>query len=188
MCQTHALWYEMTPLFQDLLVQSFSPNVFFLCHCYWLNLKHMDIQKNQKMSCSVYHPATSTTSNEGLFRSLSLWLTDVTSSKGDNQLLGLGALWTWFGDHVLVQGLYCALKAGKLHHCVGDLSGPQWNQAFVESAHTHTQESNQSQVTNMKMKKNRLKKKDLSSTSHKHTRKPDHTRTNLHALYCLERP
>jgi hypothetical protein len=71
---------------------------------------------------------------------------NVTSSKGDNQLLSLGALGTRLGNNVpktqfhfnnksqkikdlisLVDEFDCPLKAGKLHHGIWDLPHPQWH-------------------------------------------------------------
>lgn len=63
-----------------------------------------------------------------------LVLTDVAGHEGDHQLLGLGALAAGLGDDVLVEQLHGALKAGKLHHCVGDLPHPQRNHTLVEAA------------------------------------------------------
>lgn len=59
--------------------------------------------------------------------------TDVSSGKSDNQLLGFGAFRTWLGHNKLIQSFHRALKAGKLHHRVGDLTSPQGDQAFVET-------------------------------------------------------
>lgn len=63
-----------------------------------------------------------------------LVLTDVAGHEGDHQLLGLGALAAGLGDDVFVEQLHGALKAGKLHHGVGDLPHPQRNHTFVEAA------------------------------------------------------
>jgi len=61
---------------------------------------------------------------------------DVTGSKGDHQLFRLGAFITRLGDDILVEGFDGLLKAGKLHHGVGDLSAPQGHQTLVEAIHT----------------------------------------------------
>ena len=50
---------------------------------------------------------------------------DVTSSEGDHELLGLGALSSWLGHNVLVEGLDGLFEAGELHHCVWNLPHPQ---------------------------------------------------------------
>merc|ERR1719452_79735 len=47
---------------------------------------------------------------------------DVSGGEGDNELLRLGALGSGLGHNVLVDGLHSPLKAGELHHGVGDLS------------------------------------------------------------------
>lgn len=60
-------------------------------------------------------------------------LTNITSSECDHQLFWLVALWAWFWHNIFIQGLQGPLKAGELHHGVGDLSRPQWNQSFVET-------------------------------------------------------
>jgi len=57
---------------------------------------------------------------------------DVTSCECDHQLFGLVALSAGFGHDKLVEGLHSALKAGKLHHGVRDLSAPQRHQALVK--------------------------------------------------------
>jgi len=59
----------------------------------------------------VRHDGTEDTSN-------------LTSCECHYQLLRLAALFTWLGDHILVQCLHSTLKAGKLHHGVGDLATP----------------------------------------------------------------
>ena len=61
---------------------------------------------------------------------------DVSGSEGDNELLGLGALGPGLGDHVGINGLHSPLKAGELHHGVGDLSAPQGDQGLVEAIDT----------------------------------------------------
>merc|ERR1719310_2136720 len=61
---------------------------------------------------------------------------NITSSKGDHQLLGLVALSPGLGDNILIQSLNSSLEAGKLHHGVGDLSSPQRNQGLVETIDT----------------------------------------------------
>ena len=58
---------------------------------------------------------------------------NVSSSEGHHQLLGLAALCPGLGHHVLVQSLHCPLEAGELHHGVGDLSAPEWDQRLVET-------------------------------------------------------
>merc|ERR1719145_574854 len=58
---------------------------------------------------------------------------DVASGEGDNQLFSLGALGPWLGDHVVVERHDGLLKAGKLHHGVGDLPAPQGHQGLVEA-------------------------------------------------------
>lgn len=63
-----------------------------------------------------------------------LVLTNVAGHEGDHQLLGLGALAAGLGDNILVEQLHGALKAGKLHHGVGDLPHPQRNHTLVEAA------------------------------------------------------
>jgi len=60
---------------------------------------------------------------------------DVTSGKGDNQLFRLGAFITRLGDNILIEGFHGLLKAGELHHGVGDLSAPQGHQTLVEAVH-----------------------------------------------------
>jgi hypothetical protein len=59
-------------------------------------------------------------------------LTNVTSGECDDQLLTLGALCSWLGHNIFVESLQGALKAGELHHGVGNLSRPQWHKALVE--------------------------------------------------------
>lgn len=61
---------------------------------------------------------------------------NVTCSKGHHQLLRLGTLVSGLRHHVLVECLHGALKTGKLHHCVGDLTAPQWHNTLVESPKT----------------------------------------------------
>ena len=61
---------------------------------------------------------------------------NVTSSEGHHQLLGLAALGTWLGHHVLVDGLHGPLETRELHHGVGDLSAPQRNQRLVEAVNS----------------------------------------------------
>ena len=61
---------------------------------------------------------------------------DVSGGEGDNELLRLGALGSRLGHNVLVDGLHSPLKAGELHHCVGDLSAPQGHQGLVEAIDT----------------------------------------------------
>ena len=61
-------------------------------------------------------------------------LTNVPGHKSDHQLLSLGALTAGLGHHVLVEQLHGALKAGKLHHGVGDLPEPQWVHTLIEPA------------------------------------------------------
>ena len=58
---------------------------------------------------------------------------DVSGGEGDNELLRLRALGSGLGHYVLVDGLHCPLKAGELHHGVGDLSAPQGDQRLVEA-------------------------------------------------------
>ena len=58
---------------------------------------------------------------------------NVTSSEGDNQLFGLGAVGSWLGHNVLVQKFNCPFEAGELHHGVRDLSAPQWYEGLVEA-------------------------------------------------------
>ena len=58
---------------------------------------------------------------------------NVASGEGDNQLFSLGALGPWLGDHVVVERNDGLLKAGKLHHGVGDLPAPQGHQGLVEA-------------------------------------------------------
>jgi len=59
--------------------------------------------------------------------------TDISSNERDNELFSLGAVSSRLGYHKLVQSFDSALKAGKLHHRVGDLTTPQRNKALVES-------------------------------------------------------
>merc|ERR1719471_2295813 len=61
---------------------------------------------------------------------------DVTGGEGDDQLLGLAALISWFRHHIGIKGLYGSLKTGKLHHGVWDLTTPQGNERLVESVKT----------------------------------------------------
>ena len=58
---------------------------------------------------------------------------NVTSSEGDNQLFGLGAVCSWLRHNVLVQKFNCPFEAGELHHGVRDLSAPQWYEGLVEA-------------------------------------------------------
>ena len=60
-------------------------------------------------------------------------ITNVTSGEGNNQLLGFSTFWSWFGNHKFIQSFHGPLKAGKLHHGVGDLSSPERHQSFVNS-------------------------------------------------------
>lgn len=60
-------------------------------------------------------------------------LTNVTSHEGDHQLLAFAALAAGFRNSVLVEQLNSALKAGKLHHGVGNLSHPQRNHTLIET-------------------------------------------------------
>ena len=48
-------------------------------------------------------------------------------------LFTLGAVSAGLGHNIFVQHLDGALKAGKLHHSVGDLSAPQGDDALVET-------------------------------------------------------
>ena len=66
-------------------------------------------------------------------RGLQAILTDVTGREGDDQLLRLGALAAGLGHGILVEQLHRALKAGELHHGVGDLPHPQRNHTLVEA-------------------------------------------------------
>lgn len=81
---------------------------------------------------------------------------NVTSGKGDNQLLALGAVSAWLGYHIpggrqstdlvggkwkmlmqcnlLVKQLHSTLEASELHHGVWDLTHPQWHQTLVEGS------------------------------------------------------
>lgn len=59
---------------------------------------------------------------------------DVSGDKGDNELLGLGALGSWLRHNVLVESLDGLLEAGELHHGVRDLSHPEWWESLVESS------------------------------------------------------
>lgn len=63
-------------------------------------------------------------------------LTDVTSDKGDDELLWFAALTPWFGDNIFVEHFYSPLEAGELHHGVGDLPHPQGNHTFIEPGQT----------------------------------------------------
>lgn len=62
-----------------------------------------------------------------------LTLTDVTGHEGDDQLLGFAALAAGLRNHVLVEQLHSALKAGELHHGVRDLPHPQGSHTLVET-------------------------------------------------------
>jgi hypothetical protein len=57
---------------------------------------------------------------------------DVTSGKGDHQLLATGALGSWLGNDVLVDGLDGLLEAGELHHGVRNLSHPEGLESLEE--------------------------------------------------------
>jgi len=57
---------------------------------------------------------------------------DVTGGKGDHQLLALGALGSWLGYDVLVDGFDSLLKATELHHGVWDLTEPEWLETLEE--------------------------------------------------------
>lgn len=63
-------------------------------------------------------------------------LTNVTSRKGHDQLLRFGALTAGLRDNILVEHLHSSLKAGKLHHGVGDLPHPQGSHSFIETGIT----------------------------------------------------
>merc|ERR1719420_67297 len=58
---------------------------------------------------------------------------NVTSCKGDNQLFTFGAFSSWFWNYIGINSLNGSLKAGKLHHCVRNLSAPQRNNRFVKA-------------------------------------------------------
>merc|ERR1719317_768421 len=58
---------------------------------------------------------------------------NVASGEGDNQLFTLGAFSPWLGDNVVVESHHGLLKAGKLHHGVGDLPDPQGHQGLEEA-------------------------------------------------------
>lgn len=60
-------------------------------------------------------------------------LTNVTCHEGDHQLLRFGALTAGLGNSILIEQLHCALEAGKLHHCVGDLPHPQGHHTLIET-------------------------------------------------------
>ena len=59
---------------------------------------------------------------------------DVTSGKGDHELLATGALVSWLGNDVLVDGLDGLLEAGELHHGVRNLSHPEGLESLVEGS------------------------------------------------------
>ena len=58
---------------------------------------------------------------------------NVTSSECYDELLALGALGAGLGHNVGVQQLHGTLKAGKLHHCVRNLTSPQGAERLVET-------------------------------------------------------
>ena len=58
---------------------------------------------------------------------------NVTSGKGDHQLLALGAISTRLGHNIGVQSLDGLLEAGELHHGVRNLTSPQGHKRLVES-------------------------------------------------------
>ena len=58
---------------------------------------------------------------------------NVTSSKGNDELFSLWTFSPWFGNDICVQGFNSSLKASKLHHSVWNLTSPQRNQRFVET-------------------------------------------------------
>merc|ERR1711917_210700 len=57
---------------------------------------------------------------------------NVTSSEGNHQLFGLGALVTWLWNNIVVKGDNSFFEASELHHCVWDLSHPKWFQSLEE--------------------------------------------------------
>ena len=73
-------------------------------------------------------------------------LTDVTCHEGYNQLLGFAALTAGLGNNILVEQLHSSLKAGKLHHGVGDLPHPQGNYTLIETG-VNSSEEERRQVT-----------------------------------------
>lgn len=60
-------------------------------------------------------------------------LTNVTSHKGDDQLLSFAALTAGLGNNILVEQLHSSLEAGELHHGVGDLPHPQGHYTLIET-------------------------------------------------------
>ena len=59
---------------------------------------------------------------------------DVTSGKGDHELLASGALVSWLGNDVLVEGLDGLFETGELHHGVRNLSHPEGLKSLEEGA------------------------------------------------------
>ena len=58
---------------------------------------------------------------------------DVAGSKRHHQLLWLAEGVSRNRDNVLVEELHRSLKGSKLHHCVRNLSHPQWGQPLEET-------------------------------------------------------
>lgn len=57
---------------------------------------------------------------------------NITSGEGDDQLFSLGALGARLGHDVSVQEFEGLFEAGELHHCVWDLTHPEWHETLVE--------------------------------------------------------
>ena len=59
---------------------------------------------------------------------------DVSSSKGDSELLCLAALVFGLGHDICIERVYNILECSKLHHCVGNLMTPERHQRLEETA------------------------------------------------------
>ena len=59
---------------------------------------------------------------------------NVPGSETDTELLGLVALLLRLRDNVLVQGLDGVLEGSEFHHCVRNLSRPEWRQSLEQAS------------------------------------------------------
>ena len=59
---------------------------------------------------------------------------DVTSGEGDHQLLGFAAVGSGLWNNVGVDSLDSLFETGELHHCVRNLSHPEWLETSDEGS------------------------------------------------------